>query len=172
MKLVPIPITIYTNNEDSQNSPGLTSQELPTFPVGPLNEVQAIKIALLTIDSAFTSMANLLAPINSDSAVDSAASISVVNSPAPVDLEPTKFHSHSPCTLDSIGDLSPSRAAGDQSTEFVQSTARNRGNGDADVIMADDMNLPVYISHRDDRLFACSCHRSSLAGPCDALCRI
>ena len=95
MKLVPIPITIYTNNKDSQNSPGLTSQELPAFPVGPLDEVQAIKITPLTIDSAFTSVANLLTLINSDSAIDSAASISVVNSPTPVDLEPTKVHSHS-----------------------------------------------------------------------------
>jgi hypothetical protein len=141
-KSAPIPqVTIFADNEDSQNSTGPTSQELPASPVRPLDEVQAVKIAPLTIDSAFKLVTNSLTPVSSDSAVDSVAS-------APVDLEPTKLHSHShsPGALDSVGDSSSSGAPGDQSTESVQSTAGNGGNGDADVIMADDTNLPVYLT--------------------------
>ena len=140
-KSAPIPqVTIFADNEDSQNSTGPTSQELPASPVHPLDEVQAIEIAPLTIDSAFKLVTNSLTPVNSDSAIDSITS-------APVDLEPTKLHSHShsPGTLDSIGDSSSSGAPGDQSTESVQSTAGNGGNGDTDMIMADDTNLPVYL---------------------------
>jgi hypothetical protein len=93
-------------------------------------------------------VANPLAPVIPESAVDSVASASVVKSPARVDLEPTGIHSHSHSsgTLDSVGDSTPSGAPVDQSTESVQPTAENKGNGDADVIMADDTNLPAYLT--------------------------
>jgi hypothetical protein len=142
-------VTIHAGNQDfSQNSAGPTSQELPASPVGPLDGAQAIEIAPSTVDSASTSVADPLAPVNSESAVESVPSASVVNSPAPVDLEPTEIHSHSRSSgaLDSVGDLPPSGAPGDQPTESVQPTARNEGNSDADVIMADDTNLPAYLT--------------------------
>ena len=114
---------------------------------GPLNEAQAIEIPPLTVDSASTFVATPLARVIPESAIDSVASASVVKSPAPVDMEPTEIHSHSHFsgTLDSIGDLTPSGAPVDQSTEFAQPTAKNRGNGNADVIMADNTNLPAYL---------------------------
>ena len=146
-----IPVTIHADNQDfTQNSTGptSTSQEPPTSPVSPLDEAQSIEIAPLTVDSASTFVANLLPPVIPESAIDSVASASVVKSPACVDLEPTEIHSHSHSSsaLDSNGDSTPSGAPVDQSTESVQPTAKNRGNGDADVIMADDMNLPAYLT--------------------------
>ena len=145
-----IPVTIHTDNQDfTQNSTGptSTSQELPVSPVSPLDEAQAVEILPLTVDSASTFMATPLTCVIPESTINSVASTSVVKLPAPVDLEPTKIHSHShfSSALDSIGDLTPSRAPVDQSTEFAQPTAENRGNGNADVIMADDMNLPTYL---------------------------
>ena len=124
-----IPVSIHADNRE-----------------GPLDEAQAVEIPPLTVDSASTFVATLLTRVIPESAVDSVASASVVKSPAPVDMEPTEIHSHSHFgALDSIGDSTPSRAPVDQPTEFAQPTAENRGNGDADVIMADDMNLPAYL---------------------------
>ena len=146
-----MPVTIHADNQDfTQNSTGptSTSQEPPASPVGPLDEAKAIEIAPLTVDSASTFVANPLAPAIPESAVDSAASASVVKSPARVDLDPTEIHSHSHSSgaLDSVGDSTHSGAPVGQSTESVQPTAENRGNGDADVIMADDTNLPAYLT--------------------------
>ena len=125
-----IPVSIHADNQE-----------------GPLDEAQAIEILPLTVDSASTFVATPLTCVIPESAVDSVASTSVVKSPAPVDMEPTEIHSHSHFsgTLDSVGDLTPSGAPVDQSTEFAQPTAENRGNGDADVIMADNTNLPAYL---------------------------
>lgn len=117
-----------------QHYTGPTSQELPTSLVGLLNQAQAIEIVSLTVNSASTLVINLLAPVISESAINSVTSASVVNLPPPVDdFEPTEIQSQShssSSTIDSFYDLSPSRAP-DDTTESVHLTARN---GDTDLI--------------------------------------
>ena len=138
-----IPVaTLHINNQD-----GPTSQELPVSTAGPLDEAQVVEIAPLTVNSASTSVAKPLAPVNSKS-MDSAAAASVVNSPTPINLDhaETPSDSRTSCAPDSFGDSSPARAPGDQSKEFIQPITENRSNGDADMIMADDMNLPAYLT--------------------------
>ena len=84
-----------------------------------------------------TSVANLLALVNLD------RSTLVVNSPAPVDMERIETHPQFTSALSYLGELSAREVAGDQSVEVpISSTS----TGSTDVIMADDMNLPVYLT--------------------------
>ena len=87
--------------------------------------------------STTTSVASPPALVNSD------LSRSAVNSPARVDLEHIETHPQFTSALSFLGELSARGVAGDQSIEEL---ITNTSTGNTDVIMADDVDLPAYLT--------------------------
>ena len=103
----------------------------------------------VSLDPAFASVA-IPTPVNSGPASNSASTSvadplahSVVNSPASVDLEGTETRPQFTSALNIMGKLSPSGVLADQAAGEL---TMDISNGDPDVIMADDTDLPPYLA--------------------------
>jgi hypothetical protein len=128
---IPVPVSSLAVRTDhqggAQNSTDLT-QELPPSTASPRDEIQPDETAALAFDSTSTSVANpdsVLGPVNLDSA------------------ETTSLADSGP-TLNSVGD-SPGTSR-DPAEQLVDSVLQPTNVGDSNVIMADDSNLPTYLT--------------------------
>jgi hypothetical protein len=158
---VPVPVSSLAVRTDhqggAQNSTDLT-QELPPSAASPRDEIQPDETAALAFNSTSTSVANpdsVLGPVNLDSAetpslADSGPALNSVGDSLGTSGDPAVDSAETPSladsgpALNSIGD-SPG-TSGDPAERLVDSVLQPTDVGDSNVIMADDTNLPTFLT--------------------------
>ena len=96
-----------------------------------------------TANCTSTSVADSLAHVSSGPAINPSSTTSVVNSPASVDVEHTETQPQFTSALNVFNKLSASGVPGHESDREI---TRDTSNGDPNVIMADDTDLPAYLA--------------------------